>query len=71
MPSTKDFSVYTVKHIFMFKFLNFIYFLFIYSHVHTLGHFSTLFPSPTFLPLPPQFQAGLFSLITDFVEEKT
>jgi hypothetical protein len=48
---------------FMFNFLKnylfFIYlFLFTYLHVHTLGHFFTLPPSPTLPPSLPQFQAG-------------
>jgi hypothetical protein len=54
-----------------FLFKNF--FLFIYSHVHTLfGSFLHPVPLPYHFPLPHSVPGrSCFALITDFVEEKT
>jgi hypothetical protein len=43
-----------------FFFSFFIFCSFIHMCIHCLGHFSTLYPSPTLQPQPPQFQAGSF-----------
>jgi hypothetical protein len=46
--------------------------LFIYSHVHTLGHFSPLMPLLPSPPFPPSVPGSTCSaLISNFVEEKT